>query len=119
MSFKRSQRVSELLREIVGETLSLKMRNPDAARATVLKVQVSDNLRHVKIFVTVSGDAQQRKATMAALQRARGFIRHEIGSQSDLKYVPQIEFIYDDTLDYVDNIERLLRSLKKDNGSTT
>ncbi len=112
MSVKRSQRVSELLREIVGETLMTKMRNPDASRATISKVHVSDNLRHVKIFVTVSGDENQKQATMSALKQARGFIRHEIGVQSDLKYVPQIEFIYDDTLDYVETIDKLLRSLK-------
>ncbi|RMD93409.1 MAG: 30S ribosome-binding factor RbfA, partial [Calditrichaeota bacterium] len=108
-----SRRVSELLREIIAETIATKIRNPDAAQATVVKVKVSDNLQQVKVFVTTHGDEKQREATMNALQRAQGFIRHEIATQSDLKYVPKLQILYDDTLDYVENIDRLLRSLKQ------
>ncbi|MDQ7052714.1 MAG: 30S ribosome-binding factor RbfA [candidate division KSB1 bacterium] len=113
MAIKRNIRVSRLVHQIVGETLMTKMRNVEASRANIQKVEVSENLRHVKIYVTVTGDEEQRKATMSALKQARGFIRHEIGAQSDLKYVPQIEFIYDDTLDYMEKINHILRSLKK------
>lgn len=114
MPVKRSERVAALLREIIGETITQKMYNPDAAKATVNHVDITDNLRHVKVYVSVNGDEKQRAATMAALLKATGFIKHEIAAQSTLKFVPEVVFIYDDTLDQLDNIGRLLRSLKNE-----
>jgi len=113
MSYKRSARVSQLLREIIADTIEFKVKDAEAHKATVQKVDVSPNLRRVKVYVTVHGDVKQRKISMHALQHATGFIRHEIGMQSDLKYVPDLEFVYDDSLDYAARIENLLRSLKE------
>ncbi len=113
MAYKRADRVSRLLQQIIGEALMVKVRNADAHKANVQKVEVSENLRHARVYVSVPGDEAQRRATMKALQRATGFFRREIGQQSDLKYVPNLEFVYDDTLEYVANIDRILRSLKK------
>ena len=112
--YKRSARVSELLREIIADTIEFKVKDAEAHKATVQKVDVSPNLRRVKVYVTVHGDKAQRKISMEALQHACGSIRHEIGVQSDLKYVPDLEFIYDDSLEYAARIESILRSLKED-----
>ncbi len=79
MAIKRNIRVSRLVHQIVGETLMTKMRNVDASRANIQKVEVSENLRHVKIFVTVTGDEQQRKATMLALKQAKGLSAMKLG----------------------------------------
>ena len=112
MSYKRSARVSELLREIIADTLEFKVKDVEAHKATVQKVDVSPNLRRVRVYVTVHGNLEQRKVSMQALRHATGFIRHEIGTQSDLKYIPDLEFIYDDSLEYAARIEDILRSLK-------
>lgn len=112
MSVKRNQRVAHLLQEIIAETITFKLRDPAAKKATVSHVDVSENLRHVRIYVSVQGAAEERETTLGALHRATGFIKHEIGTQSDLKYVPQLEFLYDETLDRAETIEKLLRSLK-------
>lgn len=110
MSFKRSRRVAGLIRQIVGETLMLKVKNQQAKKATVHGVDVTDNLRHVKIYV--SSATEEKEETMKALEQISGFMRSEIGKQAKLRFTPDIEFVYDDSLDNAEKIERLLKSIK-------
>lgn len=109
MSFKRSHRVAGLIRKIVGETLMLKVKNPQARKATVHSVDVSENLRHVKIYV--SAVVEEKEETMKALDQVAGFIRKEIGAQAKLRFTPDIEFVYDRSLDNAERIEQLLKSV--------
>ena len=62
---------------------------------TVMDVEVSDDLRHAKIFVSVVGDQMQRKAAVDGLTRAAGFVRKTLGSRLDLKRVPELSFRLD------------------------
>ena len=110
MAYKRSRRVAELIRQIVGETLMFKVKNQQAKKATVHDVEVSDNLRHVKIFVSMAPG--EKEATMQALMHITGFVRKQIGAEAGLKFTPDVEFVYDHTLDQAERIEQLLRSLK-------
>ncbi len=108
----RSKRVSELIRQIISELLLFKVKDPAAQKVVVHDVTITDNLRHVKVFVFPPGDEKQKKAAMEALDRAKGFIKKEIGQQAKLKYMPEIVFIYDESLDRADRIDYLLRSIK-------
>lgn len=112
MKTNRARRIAELIRRIVSEVLMFKIKHPEAKKASVQAVEVTDNLRHVKVRVYVRGDEAQKKATMQALEHSIGFFKKEIGEQAKLRNTPDVEFIFDKSLDHAEKIENLLKSLK-------
>ena len=114
MSKRRSDRVSQLMRQIISESIALKWKNKNAHTITVHKVNVADNIRSIKVFVSIMGDEEQKELTMQALQESIGFFKREIGSQVKLRFMPELKFVYDDTLDYADKISKLLSSISNE-----
>lgn len=112
MSEIRRQRVAEAMREEASQILRL-LKDPGLGFATVTRVEVSRDLRHAKIFVSVLGGEEERAATMAALERARGFVRGELGRRIRLRFVPEIQFVPDRSMEHGDRISRLLRELDR------
>ena len=111
MSMNRSDRVAGLIKQIVGETLMFKVKNPQARKATVHDVTVTGNLRSVKIYI---GSAKEDKEkVMQALEQVKGFVRSQIAAEAKLRFTPEIQFVYDHSLEYAENIEKLLRDLNK------
>ena len=77
-------------------------------------VETTADLRTAKIFVSVLGDDEQVSATMKALAEARPYIRHEIGTRTDLRFVPEIEFVSDRSAERASRISKLLREARQD-----
>jgi len=83
---------------------------------TVTKVIVSPDLKNAKIYLSVIGDQMIREKTFLALERAKSFIRTALGHRGNFRYTPELRFFYDDTMDYVYSIERLIKKAQqKDN----
>ena len=106
--YRRTDRVEELLKQEIARLVREEVKDPRVGFATVMDVSVSPDLRHARVFVSVLGDDPEREATIAALQRARGFIRARIGQEITLKYLPEIRFELDRTLERAARIEELL-----------
>lgn len=113
MEGKRSTRVAELLKQILSETISREMRDPAVQLVTITKVKISDDLKDAKVYFSKMGTSQEREAALAGLNRAQSFLRSAIARQAGLRVVPTLIFYYDDTLDYVANIEQLLREAQR------
>ncbi|MFQ5705922.1 MAG: 30S ribosome-binding factor RbfA [bacterium] len=111
LEYKRSQRVAELLREEISKIVTNELKDPDIGLATITHVRVSDNLRSAHIFVQVYGDVEKSQKSLSGLLRARNWIRNELGHRLSLKYVPELTFCYDDTLEYAENIESLIKTI--------
>jgi ribosome-binding factor A len=95
----RPKRIAEAIRTEVADILAREMKDPRLGFATVTDVEVSGDLRHVKIFVSVMGDETQVSETMAALESATGFVRTEIGKRVRLRHTPEIVFRHDTSLE--------------------
>lgn len=108
---KRSEKVAEAIHELVCALLVKEIKDPRIGFATITGVQLSDDLHFAKIFFSVVGDEEQRKATEKGLNSARGFIRKEMGKAFRMKYIPDIIFKYDESIDKGDRIERLLKEI--------
>ncbi|MFQ5636645.1 MAG: 30S ribosome-binding factor RbfA [bacterium] len=111
--FKRSQRVAQLLREEISKMITYDLKDPAMRMSTIATVRLSDDLKFAKIYVSVIGSAQEKDAAIQGLNRAKSWIRSELGRRLDLRHVPQIDFSQDDTVDYAQKIERLLKQIKK------
>ncbi len=109
--FNRTHRVASLLRETVSEVLRGSVKDPRVALATITDVEVTGDLREARIYVHISGDEAERSDVLGALQRAAGFVRHEVGQRVRMRNTPSIEFRYDASIEYGSRIEQQLRAL--------
>jgi ribosome-binding factor A len=113
MSFKRADRVNALLQRELGTLISEELRDPRIAFSTVTAVEVTDDLRSARVHVSVLGDDEQIASTMRALEEAKAYLRHELGSRTELRYVPELAFVSDRTAERAARISTLLREAKE------
>ncbi len=111
--FKRSRRVSELLREEISRIITQQLKDPLVGIVTVTSVNLTDNLKLARVYVSILGDEKNRQNGLRGLERATKFIRSELARRTNLKYVPELEIYYDETIDYAQNIEALLKKIHK------
>ena len=107
MAYKRADRVNALLQRELGMIISEELRDPRIAFATVTAVEITSDLRSAKVHVSVLGDADQVKSTLVALNEARPYLRHEIGARTELRYVPDLTFVSDQTAERAARISSL------------
>lgn len=116
MDYKRSDRVADLLQQEIAELVFRKVKDPRVSGVTISGVEVTADLKHARVFFCVMGNPseEQKKTVSEGLSKARGFLRQELLKRLHMKYVPQIEFQYDQSFDYGDKIERLLKEIQRD-----
>ncbi len=88
------------------------MKDPRIRGVTVTNVKLSNDLRHARVYYSVIGEGQRKDEVHKGLQSARGVIRREVGRNLPLRYVPDIEFFFDDSLEHAEHIENLLRQIE-------
>jgi ribosome-binding factor A len=114
MDYQRSERVGELLTEVIADVLRKDIRDPRVTAVTITAAKVTKDLRQARIYFTILGGASENKdAVLAGLKSALGFIRARIGKQLKLRFVPSIEFFYDESVDEAERIEKLLRQVRQ------
>lgn len=111
MSNLRANRVAEQIKKELGELLTQKIKDPRIGFVTVTDVEVTGDLQQAIIFISVLGDEKKKEETLVGLAKAKGFIRSEIGQHIRLRKTPEIFFKYDETIEYGNRIETLLREL--------
>lgn len=108
MSQGRVRKIADRIRVIVAEMLERRIKDARLGFVTITDVRLTGDTQHATIFYTVLGDEQQRAATGAALESARGLIRSEVGKQLGLRHTPTLEFVLDALPDSAAHIEDLL-----------
>ena len=81
--------------------------------ASILRVDVSGDLRYAKVYVSVLGDERERASTIAGLSRAAGFIRKGLGRVLTIRYIPELNFILDTSIEYSVDISKKIMEIKK------
>ncbi len=110
---QRTERVDELLREEIGALLTRDVHDPHIGFATVTDVQTTPDLRHAKVWVSVIGAAAERKETIVALDRAMGFIRHELGTRLRIRRIPMLHVFLDDSMERGTRVLRILEEIEE------
>jgi ribosome-binding factor A len=106
----RLLRINESIREILSSVIATEgLKDPRVGFVTVTGVDTSSDLRHAKVYVSVLGDQLRRDETMAALEKARGFLQVQVNERLRLKRTPQLQFLYDGTTDNAMHIDALIR----------
>jgi len=113
VSYKRTDRVNALLQRELGMLISEELRDPRISFPTVTAVEVSPDLRVARVFVSVLGEEEAIRSTMAALENAKRHLRHELGERVELRAVPQLEFVSDQSAARSIRIDQLLRDSRR------
>ncbi len=108
----RQEKVKELLKIEVSNIILKEIRDPRLGFVTVTGADVSKDLRHATVFISVMGDDEQREDSIRILQKASGFIRSEFGRKSTMKLTPQITFKLDTAVEHGVRIFELLQQVK-------
>lgn len=111
MSIK-SERISDSLIEQISYIIANEVKNKDINFVTITEVKVTDDLSFAKVYFTVL-DESKKDSTLKALQSASGFIRHELRDRVDIRQIPELKFIYDESIEYGQRIEEKLKEIKE------
>jgi ribosome-binding factor A len=108
----RPDRVADQIRGELALLLAREVHDPGIGFVTLTRVQVTPDLQQARVYYTALGDDKARRNSDRALERAIPFLRRQIGSRLRLKRVPELKFIYDESIAGQDRIEQLLNELR-------
>lgn len=114
MGTHRAHRLAEEIKREIAQILQEEIKDPGIGFASITQVEVSNDLRHAKIHVSVLGSQEERQRTLAALQRANGFIRSEIARRIRLRYAPELSFKMDSSIEHGVRIAALLNEVRRE-----
>ncbi len=110
----RQKKVADKVQQLVSLVIDRKIKDPDKGFVTITHVKMSPDLRIASVYFTVLGDESETERSLAALNRAKNYIRNEIAPELKMRFVPDLRFFVDDTMAYAKKIERLLENIKKE-----
>jgi len=112
--FQRSERVAGQLRRDLAKLIQQEIKDPQVGFVSVSDVEVTRDLAHAKVFVTVF-QPDKAKESLQALRRAAAFLRTRLGQELRLRHVPELHFIHDDSVEQGSRIDDLIsKALKAD-----
>ncbi len=113
MSVKIERIASEMVKQI-SYILATEIKDEDIKFVTVTDCKVTNDLSFAKVYVTVF-DKEKIKNTVDALNNASGFIRRELADRIDIRHIPELTFVYDESIEYGKNIENIIDKIHEDN----
>ena len=111
MPAKRTDRVGALLQAALAELLLRDVKDPRVRMVTVTGVDLSPDLKHARVFVSILGDDEARTRSLAGLASARAYLQAHAGRRLGLRFTPELRFELDPSFDAADRVERLLREI--------
>lgn len=114
MTTQRSERVQEALRQEISRVVHEELKDPRLGFLTITKVDVTKDLRYARIYFSVLGETKDKKLALKGLNSAKGYIKNLISERIKLRFMPQIEFKIDESLEHTKEIYDLLDKLKKE-----
>jgi len=111
VTHKRILRVREAVRRELGIILDRKMSDPRVGMVTVTRVDLSDDLKYAKVFVSLFGDPEEKKTVLRILRKARRFIRVELSHSLRMRTAPEVSFFLDDSAEDYIRIDKVLKQI--------
>lgn len=117
MSASRAARLAEVIRSETSAIIQQTLRDPRLGFVSITDVVVSRDLRHAKIFISVLGDKEAKRRSLAGLDRARGHIRSLLGQRLKVRFTPQILFRLDESIERGVRLAALMREVRQGDAS--
>jgi len=115
----RQEKLGELIAVELSDLLRTRVNDPRVGFASVTHVEVSGDLRHAKVFVSVMGNAEEQAESMKGLKHAAGFLRHELASRITLRYMPELVFKLDTSIEQGAHVLELIRQSEQEHSEVS
>jgi ribosome-binding factor A len=109
MKTHRLARVAEAVREVASQTILFELQDPRVKNVTVTRAEVSGDLQHAKVYVSVMGSPREADLCLHGLRHAAGFIQSKLGSRLQTRYTPQVHFVLDEGVKKSIEVSRLIK----------
>jgi ribosome-binding factor A len=110
---RRTEQVADLIKEVLSELLEREVKDPQMGFVTLTDVEVTPDLRNARVYFSVLGDEAAVQESQAALERAAGFLRRELSRRLTIRYVPELHFVLDRSVERSQRIADLLRQAQE------
>jgi ribosome-binding factor A len=112
---RRVQRLNSLLKQVISDVIRKEVKNPHLPKLiTITHVDVTKDLHHAKVYVSVIGDEKTKQEALQTLLSASGFIGVHASKEVKLRFFPELTFVLDDTVDKQIRIEELIHQIEKE-----
>ena len=109
MKQQRMNRIDHEMQRVLGTLISQELKDPRLGFTTVTRVEITQDLHHAKVFVSIIGDRHVAAQTMQALKHAARFLRGELGREIKLRHTPELQFVEDRSTERAINLSKTLR----------
>jgi ribosome-binding factor A len=114
LTMRRTERVADLLREEILQIVGYELEDPRLIPVTVTDVRLSDNLKALRVYITVAGNEEEHKAALAALRHATPYVRRQLGLSLNLSNVPEVIFVRDRVEEEGERVDQLLARIEQE-----
>lgn len=111
MTSRRTLKAAEAIRSVVSMAILSEVKDPRISDVTVTYVEVSGDLRHAKVHVSIMGDEARQQLCLRGLQNSAGFLQSKCAERIDMRYTPKLEFVLDQGVKKSIEISRILREV--------
>lgn len=111
MTSRRAQKAAEAIREVVSMAILAELKDPRVRDVTVTYVEISPDLRHAKVHVSIMGDETKQRLSLNGLRSAAGFLQSKVAKRIDTRYTPKIDFYLDQGVKKSIEVARILREV--------
>jgi ribosome-binding factor A len=110
---RRAVRVGDQILREIALLLLERVKDPRVRDVTVTGISLSNDLKLARVYYSVMGNENEAERAQSGLDRAKGFIKREIGLRMSLRYIPQITFVHDPTLESGSRMDRVFKKIRK------
>ena len=114
---RRSRRFADQLKYEIGWIIERQVNDPKKGFITLTRVRMSPDLRIANVYFSVLGKKNQKEETLVVLNKANRFIRKELGSRIESRFLPELRFHFDDSMEYSSHINSILRKIHGEDGN--
>jgi ribosome-binding factor A len=112
----RLARIAEAIREVASETILYGLSDPRVKDVTVTRAEVSADLQHAKVYVSIMGSEKEQQLCLHGLQHATGYVQRKVGDRLQIRYTPALQFVLDKGVKNSIEITRLINEAKARSG---
>ena len=110
----RIDKINQAIRKEIGNIVQFELKDPRLEFITITQVEVTKDLQHAKVYFSFLGDASKMSEIQKGLNSARGFVRKLVGQRVKLRYTPEIDFIFDESIEYSIHIDQTIERIKNE-----
>lgn len=114
MSMQRLNRISEELKKEISMIIMNELKDPRiSAMCSIVSVETTPDLKYAKVYVSIFGSKEEKENTLKGLKNASGFIRRKLGDVMKIRYLPEIHFVMDESIEHGAKIAEILNEINK------